>query len=575
MSLETIGQSHSQFYLASNLASNSIMCQELSSAHRKLEEVLIKAEAFEFDEDIKEKSAEDLDSSVIIPLGSKRTKYKHNLLRHVVIHKMNPESPPSFKCEQCPYETHRIEYLKKHKNVHSDVQYKCGYCNFSTKFKTNLPKHMIRHKPAIEWKMFKCDECEFETKEKSGIKRHKLTHRTLEEVEHFSCTLCSFITKHQISFTNHMLKIHHRDKTEKHHCPECDFFTYHKVSLKNHILTHRKPGEVPMYKCPECEYETKNKQFLPNHMKIHLSNSPCPICNKMISQRGMPMHLKSHESEETKNKYKCKQCDYRTMYFGNMSRHLKIMHSSKKDIDYKRCPQCSFKTFENSRLKRHIKEIHSKEAPQYKCDHCEFTSKFNSCLKRHVETAHINTEPVMCPVCEKQSANIYTLRIHMKLHKTEQEVKMFQCVECPYKTRHSSSFKSHLKRHDSPNKFKCTNCPFRANAKQTLNSHISKFVDSNRSDYKLSCPYCCFRTNQEGSLRIHTTKKHKDEDNEKFWNCGECEFKTLNNRVFKEHLKGHRNYLNFKRASGELGENVKLNIYRECSEYDDASLLQE
>lgn len=372
-----------------------------------------------------------------------------------------------YTCPVCPYKTELKSNLGRHAKSHETTlnlsdegtmeklkaqpsttdNYKCGYCNFTTKFKQNLSKHVATHRPSgNKLLLHSCDKCAFETKDKSSFKRHQLTHKKLEEVEHYKCSQCNFVTKHQSSMNSHILCIHNKDLIEKFQCLECDFTTHHKLSLKSHILTHRKPGEVPMYKCPECSYETKNKLFLPNHMKTHLSSVPCPVCQKMISQRGMPVHLKSHQSDDVKKKYKCKHCNYGTQYFGNMSRHLKIMHSNKKDVNYKQCPDCSFKTLENSRLKRHIKEMHSEEAPQFKCEHCEFKSKFNSCLKRHVETAHINTDPVTCPECHKQSANIYTLRIHMKLHKKENEIKIFQCVECSYKTRHSGAYKDHIKR---------------------------------------------------------------------------------------------------------------------------------
>ncbi|KAH1011351.1 zinc finger protein 761 [Dendroctonus ponderosae] len=472
---------------------------------------------------------------------SYRTKFKYNLIRHVNIHGPVPSQVAQFKCTQCPFESDKNSSLQRHLKVHSGIFYKCAHCDFETKHKENLPKHLLRHKDPSECRMYDCDECEYETKDKLGLKRHMLTHRRLEEVEHFKCGLCNFMTKHQLSYNNHLLKIHNKDKIEKFQCPECDFGTYHKISLKNHILTHRKPGEVPMYKCPECPYETKNKQFLPNHMKRHQGTMPCPKCQKQICRRGMTLHLKTHESKEAKKKYQCEHCDYGTLYFGNMSRHKKIMHSNKAEIDYKLCPECPFKTFENARLKRHIKEMHCDDAPQFNCDHCDFTSKFRSCLKRHIDTAHINTDPVTCPVCQKQSANVYTLRIHMKLHKPEGEIKMFQCAECPYKTRHSGAYKDHVRKHETPTKYDCKNCPFKSDDKSLWNNHISRKTDVNIPENTISCKLCCYRTRQNDNLQLHVIRKHeRDRRRKKCSHCTLCDFKSSNRKLFANHLKGHK-----------------------------------
>lgn len=59
--------------------------------------------------------------------------------------------------------------------------YKCGYCNFTTKLKQNLSKHVATHKSLSAKRLLhSCDKCEFETKDKSSFKRHQLTHKLIQ-----------------------------------------------------------------------------------------------------------------------------------------------------------------------------------------------------------------------------------------------------------------------------------------------------------------------------------------------------------------------------------------------------------
>lgn len=160
---------------------------------------------------------------------SYRTKFKYNLIRHVQIHGPVPSQAAQFKCTQCPFESDKnckhqfiihsnqhifswtfiaflvddlqfvnwkwVNYLsscnnnslnrerfilaslQRHLRVHSGIFYKCAHCDFETKHKENLPKHLLRHKDPSECRMYDCDECDYETKDKLGLKRHMLTHR--------------------------------------------------------------------------------------------------------------------------------------------------------------------------------------------------------------------------------------------------------------------------------------------------------------------------------------------------------------------------------------------------------------
>ena|ERR1700733_9781637 len=88
----------------------------------------------------------------------------------------------------------------------TDGRYKCDYegCNFATKHNSTLKTHKLSHTGE---KPFKCDygECNFTTTGKGTLKTHKLIHA---DEKLYQCNYCNFATKHRISLNRHMKTQH-------------------------------------------------------------------------------------------------------------------------------------------------------------------------------------------------------------------------------------------------------------------------------------------------------------------------------------------------------------------------------
>ncbi|KAJ8973679.1 hypothetical protein NQ317_011799 [Molorchus minor] len=154
------------------------------------------------------------------------TKYRDCINRHLLLHKNNTEVE-TFKCEFCGFITKHKRSLQRHLLVHDSSKlevFKCNLCDYSAKHKSYLNKHLLNHKPASETILFRCDVCPFQTRQKYNLTKHLLIHMDSSEVELFRCDMCAFETKYKTALTRHV-RMH---KVEVYECAVCDFKSHCK-----------------------------------------------------------------------------------------------------------------------------------------------------------------------------------------------------------------------------------------------------------------------------------------------------------------------------------------------------------
>ncbi|KAJ8940462.1 hypothetical protein NQ317_002385 [Molorchus minor] len=78
-------------------------------------------------------------------------------------------------CETCNFETKLKCSLKRHLLVHREI--------LKTKHKTNLQTHLLVHKENSEVETYECETCHYKTKCKGDLKQHRLVHRENSEVK--------------------------------------------------------------------------------------------------------------------------------------------------------------------------------------------------------------------------------------------------------------------------------------------------------------------------------------------------------------------------------------------------------
>ncbi|KAJ8961279.1 hypothetical protein NQ318_008964 [Aromia moschata] len=187
------------------------------------------------------------------------TKRKHDLPKHLLTHSA-PGTTTIYKCSQCPYETKRKNDMPKHMLAHcTDVQmFKCPDCPYQTKRKSDLPKHLLCHKPPGEVPLYKCDFCPYVTKRKGDLPKHVLNHKDFPNLKLFNCS-------------------------------ECEYKTKRKNDLHKHMLIHCDRHVAGVFKCLKCTYATDKVNKFSKH-----ALSDCRICEDVINLE----HLIGVEGDE-------------------------------------------------------------------------------------------------------------------------------------------------------------------------------------------------------------------------------------------------------------------------------------
>ncbi|KAK4878541.1 hypothetical protein RN001_011047 [Aquatica leii] len=205
--------------------------------------------------------------------------------------------------------------------------YYCHHCDFNTKKKTELVRHLEIHNNKLQLriypgettqknlkkykiinifgKSFVCEICGFSTQNKSYLKKHIGLHSSGKQ---FVCEICGFSTRYQSSLNKH-LDIHSLDKPFV--CDSCGYSTQRKCTLRRHMIIH---SLVKPFVCGICEFSTHNRWILKTHMFIHSSDKPfvCEICGYSARQHS---NLKKHMiSHSLKKPFVCVSCGFSTCY---------------------------------------------------------------------------------------------------------------------------------------------------------------------------------------------------------------------------------------------------------------------
>ena len=117
--------------------------------------------------------------------------------------------------------------------------------------------------------------------------------------------------------------------------------------------------------------------------------------------------------------FQCKRCDYKTTRKsnkGNMTRHVKTVHSS--NISVFKCPQprCIFRTQTKGRMRAHKEGKHN--GVRFDCDFCEYQTPYRENLGKHVEARHADEPSAFawpCDLCNFKGLDEAELRNHSKI----------------------------------------------------------------------------------------------------------------------------------------------------------------
>lgn len=151
----------------------------------------------------------------------------------------------------------------KHR-IGSQETFSCTLCDYKTRVKLCLKRHMDRHnKYVANEQKFKCDfsECHFECDSKALLKVHALIHKDESDKKAFKCTECLYSTNSKTHILKHIKSAHNTG----------DDTVVSVGSMKSgkSIQKKRRANDKPLYRCVKCAFQTNYHSFLLKHLDKH------------------------------------------------------------------------------------------------------------------------------------------------------------------------------------------------------------------------------------------------------------------------------------------------------------------
>ena len=171
------------------------------------------------------------------------------------------------------------------------------------------------------------------------------------------------------------------------------------------------------WQCNNCnKLFTQLKSFNKHKCDDSKTKIPCPSCNKLISKKFMPIHIKMH----SKTKYQCQKCKRKFLTEGTLVQHM-VIH----ELKVFKCNICGEDFNSNSILIKHIDSTHEEMRTvelktENKCKHCDAVFHNLAILKKHLKKNHGEMATFKCDICPKMYFSARGLRSHQEIHKEVQ-----------------------------------------------------------------------------------------------------------------------------------------------------------
>ena len=227
----------------------------------------------------------------------------------------------NYVCEKCAFETNSLIKKLQHTST----------CTERKENRLSSSSQNVTYKKNGEW--YKCKKCNYKTKFKSRLKKHVYyVHSRAEDIQWHECTECPFKSKYKVSLRRHFSVKHaDKEKIKWYECEKCPYKTKHHSNFSYHVIsTHVSEEEVQWYECANCSYKSKSKQYLIRHIS------------------GRHSDIRS---------FQCENCPYKAKLSRHLKRHINIRHLDEADAKWYKCEQCSHGTKDISAFHKH-KKIH-------------------------------------------------------------------------------------------------------------------------------------------------------------------------------------------------------------------------
>jgi len=222
--------------------------------------------------------------------------------------------------------------------------YKCDNCDFATKHKWNMKRHVDRvHQAVIGLVSKHVDEHKDTANDDSLVKDLLVSDSSFNSENSFSLANSAPNSKSFYEEKNNVMDqtsdpdgIEVNLENEKQQCDYCDFSTTHKRNLRRHVQRLHLNDGID---------DSKNDAVLPNNEKL--------VENNVKVQASSPRSVLGPKTPLPFT-YTCDKCDFTSDNKWNLTRHILRVH---KEMKYP-CDYCDYKAPQTYRLKEHMQKKH-------------------------------------------------------------------------------------------------------------------------------------------------------------------------------------------------------------------------
>ena len=115
-------------------------------------------------------------------------------------------------------------------------------------------------------KKLSCNDCDFKVETEEELKRHKQVHKDIQVTKHYTCNSCDQTFQRETILRQH-IKEHHRQEN-KLNCHQCDFQTDSTQMLETHIKSTGHTENGKEITCKNCKKTFKNMETLRDHRRV-------------------------------------------------------------------------------------------------------------------------------------------------------------------------------------------------------------------------------------------------------------------------------------------------------------------
>jgi hypothetical protein len=314
----------------------------------------------------------------------------------------------------------QLQYRPSNIPKRTNVPFVCDNCGVKFDSKASLMSHLSTH---VKDKRHKCGSCELNFPNVIALRKHYSTHHKGEnpyKEKKFACELCD-----KRYLTAHLLGIHKKshENLKEYKCPHvyCRYETNSPYDLNNHIKRIHNPTKP--FECPNCDKKFKRRCDMVNHnSSVHSDIKTyvkCPVCNKIILERGLQSHMINRHSEKAQLKpFECSICGKRERYERALQRHIDAVHEPKDRGVIYQCPECPASFYRRRDMNMHSFEHYSGDV--FKCATCGNQYKSKKELTNHEYSHRVTEYP--CNICKKVFQTKSGRGKHVKKHSMKTEL---------------------------------------------------------------------------------------------------------------------------------------------------------